>query len=88
MSGAFAHRGSFENLLGQGASAEALEAVSLELHVSAKTPPAFLWHTYDDEAVLLEKNLLFAGALLSAGVPFEFHVSSWMLLCVEWLGIV
>jgi acetyl esterase/lipase len=53
---------------------DALEAVSLELHVSAKTPPAFLWHTYGDEAVPLENSLLFAGALRSAGVPFEFHV--------------
>jgi len=111
-SGVFAHKGSFENLLGPGASAEALEAVSLELHVSAKTPPTFLWHTYGDEAVPLENSLLFAGALRSAGVPFEFHVypegvhglslateetsdvgkepdfhvSSWMPLCVEWLG--
>ncbi len=111
-SGIFAHKGSFENLLGPGASAEALEALSLELHVSAKTPPTFLWHTWADEAVPLENSLLFAGALRRAGVPFEFHVypkgghglslatgetseagrepdlhvSSWMPLCLEWLG--
>ena len=35
-SGPFAHRGSFENLLGSDPSAELLEEVSLELHVSEK----------------------------------------------------
>lgn len=73
-SGPFAHRGSIENLLGPGADSAALEAVSLELHVSDKTPPAFLWHSYADEAVPLENSLLFAGALRSKGVPFELHV--------------
>jgi len=111
-SGPFAHRGSFENLLGPRADPQALEEVSLELHVNEKTPPTFLWHTYADEAVPLENSLLFAGALRRAGVPFEYHVypegvhglslateetsvegkepdphvSSWMYLCVEWLG--
>lgn len=73
-SGPFAHRGSFENLLGSDPSAELLEEVSLELHVSEKTPPTFLWHTYADEAVPLENSLLFAGALRAHGVPFELHV--------------
>jgi len=73
-SGPFAHRGSFENLLGPGAGAAALEALSLELRVSRNTPPAFIWHTYADTAVPLENSLLFAGALRAAGVPFELHV--------------
>jgi acetyl esterase/lipase len=73
-SGPFAHRGSFENLLGSGAGPSLLEEVSLEHYVSERTPPTFLWHTYADTAVPLENSLLFASALRAKGVPFEFHV--------------
>lgn len=73
-SGAFAHRGSFENLLGPNAGPDTLALVSLEGQVSEKTPPTFLWHTYADQSVPLENSLLFAGALRGAGVPFELHV--------------
>jgi len=73
-SGPFANAGSFENLLGPNAGRELLSAISLELQVSEKTPPTFLWHTYADQSVPLENSLLFAGALRSKGVPFELHV--------------
>lgn len=73
-SGPYAHRGSFECLLGPGASQDRLDEVSLERHVSDKTPPTFIWHTYADEGVPLENSLFFTGALRKAGVPFEFHV--------------
>jgi len=73
-SGPFAHQGSFENLLGQEAPAPVQAQLSLETQVTDKTPPTFLWHTYDDAAVPLENTLLFAGALRQAAVPFELHV--------------
>ncbi|HHY81935.1 MAG TPA: alpha/beta hydrolase [Clostridiales bacterium] len=73
-SGKFAHRGSFENLLGKDASRELLDSMSLELHVSKLTPPTFLWHTFDDEAVPVENSLLFANALRKQGIPFELHI--------------
>ena len=47
---------------------------SLEKHVSADTPPAFLWHTAADNIVPVENSLMFATALKRAGVPFELHV--------------
>ena len=72
-SGEFAHRGSFENLLGER-EAELTEAMSLENRVSAKTPPVFLWHTFEDNAVPVENSLLFASALRRAGVSTEFHM--------------
>ena len=75
-SGEFAHRGSFENLLGESPSPERLEYVSLEKRVTAATPPAFLWTTYTDEIVPMENTMLFASALRTAGVPFELHVYS------------
>lgn len=81
-SGPFAHRGSFENLLGEEAGKEErwaepgslLRSLSLEERVSEDTPPAFLWHTFEDESVPVENSLLFVSALRKAGVPVEFHL--------------
>lgn len=42
--GEFAHKGSFDNLLGADADAARRAEVSLEQHVTQDTPPAFLWH--------------------------------------------
>ncbi len=68
--GKFAHKGSMERLAGEGDEV----FFSLELHVGAQTPPAFLWHTADDESVPVENSLLFASALSKNKVPFELHV--------------
>lgn len=72
-SGEFAHRGSFENLLGEK-EAELGEYLSLEKRVNANTPKAFIWHTFEDEAVPVENSLLLVGALRKAGIPTEFHM--------------
>jgi acetyl esterase/lipase len=48
--------------------------ISAEQNVSDKTPPAFLWHTSDDQRVPVKHSLLFAEALRQHGVPFELHV--------------
>lgn len=69
-----AHRGSFENLLGDQYSDEMIELTSLEKQVTRDTPKSFLWHTYDDDGVPVENSLLFASALAENGVPFELHV--------------
>ncbi len=73
-SGQFAHRGSFEALLGPNAPAEMLWMMSLELQVTERTPPTFLWHTAEDGGVPVENSLLFAQALSAHNVPFELHV--------------
>ena len=73
-SGTFAHRGSFLNLLGDPPPADLLEKMSLELQVSAQTPPTFLWHTSDDAGVPVENSLLFSMALRKHKIPFELHV--------------
>lgn len=73
-SGKAAHRGSFNNLLGENPPAELLQQLSTELHVTKETPPTFLWHTFGDQAVPVQNSLLFASALAEAGVPFELHV--------------
>ncbi len=71
--GEYAHRGSFENLLRERED-ELSEYLSLENRVSEDTPPAFLWHTFTDEAVPVENSLLFVNALRRARVSTEFHM--------------
>ena len=44
----FAHRGSLENVSGETDPAKQT-FWSLENHVTKDTPPAFLWHTYEDQ---------------------------------------
>lgn len=80
-SGEFAHRGSFDNLVGTLEEAadnqqvkELLEKTSLEKQVSSKTPKAFIWHTFADQAVPVENSLLLVSALRKQGISTEFHM--------------
>ncbi len=73
-SGAYAHRGSFENLLAGQYTEEMLERMSLEKQVSADTPETFLWHTFTDPAVPVENSLLFISAMKKFDIPVEFHM--------------
>ena len=80
-SGEFAHRGSIDSLMGdrekeisEMLGAPALNAFSLETQVSGDTPPAFLWHTFTDDAVPVENSLMFVSALRRAGVSAELHI--------------
>ena len=70
-----AHRGSIDNLLGDKKDDPALlELVSCEKQVTADTPRAFIWHTFDDGCVPVENALLMAAALREKDIPFELHV--------------
>jgi len=73
-SGNFAHLGSFKNLLGDNPSDDLKYLMSLENHVNEKTPPAFLWHTFEDQAVPVENSITFAQALRDHNIPFELHI--------------
>lgn len=73
-SGEKAHRDSFNLLLGEQAGEEALAWASLEKHVTADTPPAFLWHTITDDLVPVENSIYFAQACHKAGVACELHL--------------
>jgi acetyl esterase/lipase len=72
--GPFGHVGSKENLLGSSAPPELQAALSNETQVSKQTPPTFLWHSANDEAVSVENSLMFAQALSACAVPYELHV--------------
>ena len=67
------HDNSFRRLLGEDYPAKMAE-VSLENLVDGRTPPTFLWHTWEDEVVPVENSLLFAAALRRAGVACEMHI--------------
>ena len=72
--GAHRHQGSFDNLIGPDATEEARAEMSLELQVTAETPPTFLWHTVEDAAVPVENSLLFAQALRRHNISFELRI--------------
>lgn len=74
MDGAYTHKGSRRNLVGENPSRELRRSISPELKVSAETPPCFIWHTVEDAAVPVENSLEFASALQRNAVPFELHV--------------
>ena len=74
----YTHGGSRFNLLGNPGEPDnqldKMEALSLETRVSADTPPTFLWHTAEDDAVPVENSLMYASACQRHHVPFELHV--------------
>jgi dipeptidyl aminopeptidase/acylaminoacyl peptidase len=66
--------GSKNNLLGDHPAPELVDQLSNEKQVTKDTPPCFIWHTWEDDAVKVENSLDFALALRQAGVPFDLHV--------------
>jgi acetyl esterase/lipase len=68
------HGGSRLNLLGENPSDDLARRYSNELQVTADTPPTFLVHAGDDNAVPVQNSLLFYEALLAHHVPAELHV--------------
>lgn len=80
-SGEYAHRGSFESLLGTAADYESeekyrglLEEVSLEKHVNKNVPPAFIWGTAEDGSVHPMNSVFLVEALMRENIPVEYHL--------------
>ncbi len=65
-------KGSFDRLCKM--NTELIERLSLEKRVSEKTPPCFLWHTFEDPVVPVENSLRFAEALKKVGGSCELHI--------------
>ena len=42
--------------------------------VTDKTPPAFIWHTTEDDVVPVSNSILYANALARHGIPFDLHI--------------
>lgn len=74
-SGEKRHHGSFKGLTGIDNAADPLwEFLSLEKRVNDDTPPAFLWHCFDDPEVPVENSIYYAEALRDHNIPFELHI--------------
>jgi acetyl esterase/lipase len=72
--GVDSHTGSRNNLLGRDPDPELIALLSNERQVTDRTPPCFIWHTWEDKGVKVVNSLEFAAALNRAGVPFDLHV--------------
>jgi len=72
--GPVAHVGSRENLIGKNPSPELLELYSNEKQITPDTPPTFLVHATDDDAVPVENSILFYEGLLKNKVKAELHI--------------
>lgn len=68
-----AHLGSRTNLIGENPTQAQIDELSLEKRVTKRTPPAFLFHTFDDAGVPVANSILYASALHAAGVAVELH---------------
>jgi len=61
-------------IAGAHPTAEIIRDLSPALHVTARTPPTFIFHTSTDELVPARNSTLFYDALRAAGVPAELHI--------------
>ena len=68
-----AHEGSYGNLLGEKNPAREA-AVDPARLASETTPPAFIWHTHDDDCVNVINSYTYAQTLRRLNVPTELHV--------------
>ena len=68
------HGGSKLNLLGNAPDAHLVFEMSAHNRVRFDSPPTFLFHTANDDAVPVQNSLLFASALAQHGVPFKLLV--------------
>lgn len=66
------HDGSFDNLCGDDAALR--QRLSLDKLVRPDMPPAFIWHTRDDDCVPCRNSLLLAQAMADAGVDLALHL--------------
>ena len=97
-----AHKGSSNNLIGPDPSPEKIKEFSNEEQVTNLTPPVFLVHAKDDDAVPYANSIWFADACKSHQVPAEVYLYEkgghgfgmtnktsnqlWMDSCLQWMG--
>lgn len=76
MDESFTHTGSRRNLFGPDRydNADLVELLSNEKQVTKETPPTFIFHTTEDQAVPVENAIAFYSSLRKHGVPCEMHI--------------
>ncbi len=68
------HGGSRKALLGSDPPLDLVRRFSNELQVTSETPPTFIVHSTDDQAVPVENSLRLYQALVEHSVPSEMHL--------------
>jgi acetyl esterase/lipase len=95
------HIGSRDQLIGKNPGKALLDSFSNELQVTTQTPPTFLVHATDDDAVPVMNSIAFYEALLKHNIPAELHIykagghgfgmlnpttkDKWMERCKNWM---
>ena len=74
MEAPYVHLGARDNLLGEKPDPALALSLSNQTQVTSETPPAFLFHTSDDDVVPVQNSIEFYLALRKAGVPAEMHI--------------
>jgi len=74
MTNCLTHIGSRNNLLGPDPEETTIRYFSSEENVDNHTPPIFIVHAEDDQAVKIDNSINFFKALNKAGVPAELHI--------------
>lgn len=67
-----AHMGSILNV--SGGDQKVMDALCLDKCVKENTPPAFIWHTSDDNCVDCRNSLRYAEALRAHKIPFGMRI--------------
>ena len=70
----YAHEGTKKRLLGLSPGRKAMETYSAELHVTAETPPAFVFCAADDNVVPPVNSVRYVSALRRYAIPAELHI--------------
>ena len=70
----YTHKGSRNNLLGRTPDEDQVIRFSNELQVNEQTPPAFLVHSLDDNAVPVQNSINYALAMKKFKIPCELHI--------------
>ncbi len=68
------HFGSFQAVLGDVPDPKLLQRLSPEQNVNDNTPPAFIWHTFEDTCVPMENSMAYVSALRQFNIPCELHI--------------
>lgn len=68
------HNGSYNNLLGAEHTEEERLALTPNLLVDDTTPPAFIWHTFEDASVAVASTYDYVTRLKEHNIPTELHV--------------
>lgn len=68
------HLGSRDQLIGPDITEDNVTLYSNELQITDKTPPTFLVHAVDDDAVPVANSIVFFQNLVSKKIPAELHV--------------